>query len=1092
MRNDRPASVLVLVLVLVIGGGLLGLQCTPSGPEPLVATCGAARVKGAEVFLNELAYEPGANGAGKELVELVGPAGTNLSGWSLELRTARGDPIRRRWSLAGSLQDEREGYGTAAFELSEAPLLEGSEAGIVLLDAEREPVESLSYDALRHEARAPQSPVSMPGPSTTLSLARVGLGLDSLDFGWQGPAPSSFGHINPGQWFARSGSDQADAATWDGAPSQAGSGNLPGEPARVFINEFHYDNVGADADEAVEIAGPAGTDLEGYQIVLYGGNDAQPYEVVQLSGSIPDLGAGSGVSIAEWNGSLQNGSPDGLALVDAKGRLLQLLSYEGGFTAVGGPADGVASEDVGVQESEETATGLSLQLVGRGGSYADFTWATPAPHSFGKVNWGQELLFDADTAPVVSYSSPSNGDFEVALDAAIELVFSEAVSVAPDAISLRCSAGGIEFAVRGGPAAFSLALLRHLIPGEDCTLVLRADAVEDLDESDPPLGLARDYELTFHVPLAASIAEVQGARHRSLYVDRYAQIGGIVTVTRDDGFYLQSEVSDSDTSTSEAVFVSTPTSPGESESQQVQAGDHVVIVGRVAETRPGCGGCGPDEAAFDYLTQTEIAAPNVVHVVSSGHRLPEPIVIGEAGRRPPESRIDADTPGNIEELGAFGFDACADAIDFYESMEHMLVQVDEARAVGPTTDFGQIAVVGDDGRHATHLTPRGGIVVSAGDLNPERILIDDAIVHDEPRVDVGARFLEPIVGVLGYSLGNFEVFNSEPLTVEEDSGLLREHLALGEPAPQDMDVATFNVENLSATDPPERFDDLADIVVRRLASPDVLVLEEIQDDSGAADDGVVDADETLARLAGSIEAAGGPRYRFADIPPEDGADGGQPGGNIRTAFMVTSERGAELVLRAGATARTANSVVVENAQVHLLFSPGRVDPVHAAFTKGRKPLVAEFAFRGRTLFVMANHWSSKLADEPLYGRWQPPALVSESKRQAEARVVAEFIRALLSADPAVLVVAVGDFNDFHFSTPLATLERAGLVNALWSLPAGDRYSYVFEGNSQALDHVLVSAGIAQRGFGYDVVHVNAEFHDGVSDHDPSVIRLHLD
>src|SRR6187549_2353887 len=146
MRKDRSASVPVLVLVLVIGGGLLSLQCTPSGPEPLVAACGAARVKGAEVFLNELAYEAGANGSAKELIELVGPAGTNLSGWSLEVRG-------RRWSLAGSLLDEREGYGTAAFELSEAPLLDGNEAEMVLLNAEREPVESLGYDAVRREAR---------------------------------------------------------------------------------------------------------------------------------------------------------------------------------------------------------------------------------------------------------------------------------------------------------------------------------------------------------------------------------------------------------------------------------------------------------------------------------------------------------------------------------------------------------------------------------------------------------------------------------------------------------------------------------------------------------------------------------------------------------------------------------------------------------------------------------------------------------------------------------------------------------------------------------------------------------------------------
>src|SRR6187431_1691597 len=102
MYEDRRAS------VWVIGGVLLVLQCTPSGPELPAVQCGSARMNGVEVFVNELAYHAAGNGSPKVLAELVGPAGTNLSGWSLEIRTARGAALQRRWSLPGSLQDQRD------------------------------------------------------------------------------------------------------------------------------------------------------------------------------------------------------------------------------------------------------------------------------------------------------------------------------------------------------------------------------------------------------------------------------------------------------------------------------------------------------------------------------------------------------------------------------------------------------------------------------------------------------------------------------------------------------------------------------------------------------------------------------------------------------------------------------------------------------------------------------------------------------------------------------------------------------------------------------------------------------------------------
>ncbi len=86
---------------------------------------------------------------------------------------------------------------------------------------------------------------------------------------------------------------------------------------------------------------------------------------------------------------IQNGSPDGIALVDDAGALVQFLSYEGTFVGVGGAADGVTSIDIGVSENGSGALGNSLQLTGTGTAYEDFTWAAEAPDTFGAANTGQ-------------------------------------------------------------------------------------------------------------------------------------------------------------------------------------------------------------------------------------------------------------------------------------------------------------------------------------------------------------------------------------------------------------------------------------------------------------------------------------------------------------------------------------------------------------------------------------------------------------------------------------------------------------------------------------------------------------------------------
>ncbi|MEN8164844.1 MAG: endonuclease, partial [Acidobacteriota bacterium] len=170
----------------------------------------------------------------------------------------------------------------------------------------------------------------------------------------------------------------------------------PGDDTPVFINELHYDNDGTDTGEFVEIAGPAGTDLSGWSIAVYNGNGGglsgnMSPNPVSISGSIDDEGAGYGAVFFAIAG-IENGAPDGLALVNNSGTVIQFLSYEGSFTATAGPAEGLTSTDIGVSESSSTLVGDSLQLKGGPGFvYEGFSWTAPSAESPGSINAGQDM-----------------------------------------------------------------------------------------------------------------------------------------------------------------------------------------------------------------------------------------------------------------------------------------------------------------------------------------------------------------------------------------------------------------------------------------------------------------------------------------------------------------------------------------------------------------------------------------------------------------------------------------------------------------------------------------------------------------------------
>ncbi|HZE29139.1 MAG TPA: Ig-like domain-containing protein, partial [Gaiellaceae bacterium] len=349
----------------------------------------------------------------------------------------------------------------------------------------------------------------------------------------------------------------------------------------------------------------------------------------------------------------------------------------------------------------------------------------------------------ADATPAVNTTNPSPGAPGVATAANVSVTFSEPVTLGASWDSISCGASGAHSATTsGGPTTFTLDPDTDFSPGETCTVTVFAAQVSDQDTNDPPDHPIADFMWTFTTAAPATptfIHEIQGAAHLSPKAGQLvSSVPGIVTAKTTNGFWMQDPAPDADEATSEGIFVFTSSAPA------VNVGDSVQVNARVQEFRPG-------GASNGNLTTTELASPSV-SILSTGNPLPAPTVIGTGGRIPPDTIIDNDSTGNAETSGVF--DPAQDGLDFYESLEGMRVQLNNAVAVGPTEpDFGETPVIGDDGANASVRTYRGGLLLRPDDGNPERVTLDD-LLTPLPNVNVGDHYSGPIVGVMDYNFGN--------------------------------------------------------------------------------------------------------------------------------------------------------------------------------------------------------------------------------------------------------------------------------------------------------------------------------------------------
>ncbi|OCH95417.1 DNase I-like protein [Obba rivulosa] len=592
---------------------------------------------------------------------------------------------------------------------------------------------------------------------------------------------------------------------------------------------------------------------------------------------------------------------------------------------------------------------------------------------------------------------------------------------------------------------------------------------------------------------AVSVADIQGASFQSPLVGQTVRdVTGVVTAKDRYGFWIAGEPSeDVRVSTGLRIYSSAA-------AHKVAIGDLISLDGRVAEYRA--------KNSPNDLTLTEIDLVHVVSVLSHNHDI-SPIVLGK-DRTPPTgklSSVDAgrdgwlSLPNNVTllEEGNTTLQPDSYGLDFWESLEGQVVTIPNPMAVNFPDRFGSFWVHGD--WFVTGKNERGGITLTfdksgVPNAHPEAIFVGHPLDGTRnPKPFMGAA-LSNITGVVTYQFGFFYIL---PLTaptivsVPETSALPAS--ARSSSAPCLITIGDYNVENMSPRS--QHIPAIAKHITDFLHTPDMLFVQEIQDDSGVRNDGVVSANRTLAALAQAIKGASGVHYDFADVDPEDNMDGGQPGGNIRVAYLWRPEKVSLVAGHRRGSATQATEIVRDGkGELTLSLNPGRIDPTNIAWDETRKPIAAAWqTTSGERFFTVNVHFRSKRDSSSPQGNARPPVNGHSEERRLQMDVTANFVESILVKDANASVVVAGDFNEFvQTRSVFESLQGLLFEPDVNFVPPEERYTYVYDQHAQAIDHMFVSPAILARGAAIEHVHINTwapTARSRASDHDPTVAQL---
>ncbi len=595
---------------------------------------------------------------------------------------------------------------------------------------------------------------------------------------------------------------------------------------------------------------------------------------------------------------------------------------------------------------------------------------------------------------------------------------------------------------------------------------------------------------------AITVAEITGKKYLSpLSRSTFTNLTGLVTAKGPNGLWIRSTRPDNNERTSESVYLFSRTVGA-----NLTAGDIIKLDGGVTEYR----------SSNDYLYLTEVI-PRNVQLLSKGNPV-TPVVLGARtsgiiGNRdvsPPTEQYSGldngdvfGVPNNLSRISQVNpqLDPARYGMDFWESLSGELVTIKGVTALGrPANTFGDQWVYGN--WPVTGKNSRGGLTVTDGDSNPETIIVGSPLDGTRnPNTTKLGDSLTDITGIVQYNFGFYSIL---PLTAPSVKS--SRSPALPPPATikskgrcNALSVADYNIENFAPGN--SRIPLVVEHIATYLGAPSIVFLQEIQDDSGATNNGVVDANLTLSGLTQALQARTGIPYDFVDVDPVNNADGGQPGGNIRNAYLFNPKE-VRLYKPNPGSSTDANAVLPGPT---LRFNPGRID-APPVFTSSRKPLVAQWeTLDGKGNFFTVNvHWTSKGGSTSLQGDPRPPVNGGIENRNAQANVTGSFISQILAQDKNAAVIAAGDFNEFATVEPLKRfVQISGLqdLDVVSGTPVVERYTYTFGSSQQQLDHMYVSPSVAKHvgKKDFEHVHVNtwAAEEDVASDHDPTVASLNV-
>ena len=625
-------------------------------------------------------------------------------------------------------------------------------------------------------------------------------------------------------------------------------------------------------------------------------------------------------------------------------------------------------------------------------------------------------------------------------------------------------------AVLGGVGATYLSAEANEVSAAEVKTEVVAPATTDKNEVTPVAATAPAAQATAPKEVK-NIGEVQGESHQSPLAGKEVIINNVVvTKTDKTGFYVQDKVSDNNPRTSDAVYVASK--------EKVESGDLLKVQGTVKEgymeeysVRPGQ----TFKKPAGSLTVTQIINATITKLGKAD--LPKALNISE---KMPKDIVD-NTPTK--------YNPETEALDYWESLEGMRVEVTKPKVTGPQYK-GDIYVLPGDYK-GQKLNNIGGVNLRPGVQNTEVLPIT---VGNSFVAKAKDYFNENITGVVTYKNKTYKIDPIDPNALKgllQDGGLKREVSKIY-PSEDKLTIASYNIENFSANNkghdetPEEKVDKIANSFIKEVHSPDIITLIEVQDNNGGVNDGTVDGVKSGEKLAQRIKSLGGPDYKYTEIAPVDGKDGGKPGANIRVAYLYNPKRVTLIGKEKGGSEEAARFV-----NGHLEKNPARIDPTSVHFEKVRKSLAAEFEFKGERIVVIANHLKSKLGDDAIYGSNQPSVENTKAKRIEEAKILNAFIKEGLRQNPNLKFVLTGDFNDFEFSDSVKTIVGNELVNLMAEHEQRDRYSYFYRGSNQSLDNILISKNIKDKVV-FSPVHINASFmeeHGRASDHDPVVVQI---